>query len=146
MSAIPGDFDDLDISNDTKMILNELVKRKKKYDQVKAQYAAVVICGIVVGVFVLSWLFRLKSATIQNALSVLSMSMSAVYIAMLAGLFLSARNLAAQYKKRKKKYEDLREETIDLLNADWKLNLKTNKRDKISERLSEKGINIRYKS
>jgi hypothetical protein len=146
MRETPGDFDDLELSNDTATLLTELVSRKKKYDRVKSQYGVIILISLVFLVFLLNWLFHLKSATIQGALSMLSMSVSAVHVFVIAALFLSARNAAAQYKKRKKKYEELRMETIDLFNADWKLNIRSNKRDKISERLSAKGINIRYKS
>ena len=60
--------------------------------------------------------------------------------------FMFSRNLVKQKEKAKTKYENIRMETVDRLDADWLHDVKSETRDKISSYLDKKyDINISYK-
>ena len=62
-------------------------------------------------------------------------------------LFLYTSNRAGETEKAKSKYENLRIEAIERLDASWLKDVKSESRDQISSFLSEKfDINIVYKS
>lgn len=145
----PVDFNDLELSQDTKLLLKELTKRKKKLDGIKQRNSLLAIVNGALVLLLLYWLVQIGSKSYSNAMDYLTFftkGPTLVIVLITATLFMYAKDLNAKYKKQKQKYEDLRKETNDVLYAHWEQNPRSNKKDEISLRLSSKGINIRYKS
>lgn len=140
------ELSDLELPHDTVVLLKELMKRKRKLENVKFLNTLLSIINLILIAIFVMWLFKISSLNAQNMLAYFTRSTPMYYIVITIGMFLYARTLTAKYKKTKDKYEELRKETITRLEADWELNFRSNKRDKISQWLSSKDINISYKS
>lgn len=142
----------INVSDDTEAMLKELQERKQKWDKLKQIQPILSIMTGAILLFVFYMLFRhviIRSG--GNALLILELLISNKLLCGLLlaciSLFLYTSNRAGETEKAKSKYEDLRIEAIERLDASWLKDVKSESRDQISSFLSEKfDINIVYKS
>lgn len=141
-------FSDLQLSKDTEMILNELFKRKLKMDKLKEVMVILAFANVILLFILFSFIYKLGLSVTFDPLSILSYitGNKVTFFIMLIAVssFIYSSSLSNQHKKAKKKFENLREETITVLLTEWELTEQSYKKDIISERLEQKGINLRY--
>lgn len=142
----------INVSDDTEAILIELQERKVKWDNLKKMQPILSIATGGILLFVLFLLYRhviMRSG--GNALLVLELIIANKLLCFIllvcVSLFLFTSNRAREIEKAKGKYEDLRIEVIERLDASWLKDVKSESRDQISSFLSKEfDINIVYKS
>ncbi|OCT11782.1 hypothetical protein A8709_28335 [Paenibacillus pectinilyticus] len=142
----------INVSEDTEVMLRELQDRKKKWDKLKMRqpYLSIVTAAILLGVIYMLYRDVLVRSG-GNALVILDLLISNKLLCgmLLAGisLFMYTSNRAGETEKAKGKYEDLRIEAVERLEASWLKDVKSEARDQISSFLSNlDDINIRYKN
>lgn len=143
---------ELNLSDDAIKILYKLRDRKQEWDKLKDTqpiFSILTACLILYFIYVFYQKVLLTSG--GNALSILDLLISNKFLSgsLLAciSLFLFTRNRVTRIEKAKTKYEDLRKEVIEKLDASWLKDVKSESRDQISSFLdNEYGINIVYKS
>ncbi|KIL37469.1 hypothetical protein SD71_02180 [Cohnella kolymensis] len=140
------DLSDLNLPNDIIMMIKELMKRKDKLDHAKFLNTSVSMISLMLVFVLVIWMNKIGSLNVQGILSAFANPISFYSIFFMIALLIYSRSLSVKHKKAKDKYEDLRKEVVTRLDADWVLNYRSNKRDKLSERLSSKDINIRFKN
>lgn len=142
----------INVSDDTEIVLKELQERKLKWDQLKKRQP---MLSIATGAVLLLVVYLLYQQVIVrssgNAILILDLLISNKLLCSLLlaciSLFLYASNRSREMEKAKSKYEDLRIETIERLEASWLKDVKSEARDQISSFLSkEHDINIVYKN
>lgn len=142
----------INVSEDTEVMLKELQDRKKTWDNMKKRQP---ILSIATGVILLIAIYMLYQQVIVrssgNAIMILDLLISNKLLCSLLlvciTLFLYASNRSRETEKAKSKYEDLRIEAIERLEASWLKDVKSEARDQISSFLSkEHDINIVYKN
>ncbi|KRF03719.1 hypothetical protein ASG89_02870 [Paenibacillus sp. Soil766] len=142
----------INVSDDTELMLKELQERKQKWDKLK-QFQP--ILSITTGASLLIVIYLLYRQVIVrsggNAIMILDLLISNKLLCSLLlaciSLFLYASNRSREMEKAKSKYEDLRIEAIERLEASWLKDVKSEARDQISSFLSkEYDINIVYKN
>ncbi|KRE70064.1 DUF2663 family protein [Paenibacillus sp. Soil750] len=142
----------INVSDDTEVLLKELQERKMKWDNMKKMQP---ILSIATGAILLIVIYMLYRQVIVrssgNAILILDLLISNKLLCGLLlaciTLFLYASNRSRETEKAKSKYEDLRIEAIERLEASWLKDVKSEARDQISSFLSkEHDINIVYKN
>ncbi|CAN7661852.1 DUF2663 family protein [Paenibacillus sp. LjRoot153] len=142
----------INVSDDTEVMLKELQERKQKWDKLKQIQP---ILSIMTGAILLIVIYLLYRQVIVrsggNAIMILDLLISNKLLCGLLlaciSLFLYASNQSRETEKAKSKYEDLRIEAIERLEASWLKDVKSEARDQISSFLSkEHDINIVYKN
>ncbi|OAS21168.1 DUF2663 family protein [Paenibacillus oryzisoli] len=142
----------INVSDDTEVVLKELQERKMKWDYMKKRQP---MLSIATGAVLLLVVYLLYQQVIVrsggNAILILDLLISNKLLCGLLlaciSLFLYASNRSREMEKAKSKYEDLRIETIERLEASWLKDVKSEARDQISSFLSkEHDINIVYKN
>ncbi|MDR6553254.1 DUF2663 family protein [Paenibacillus qinlingensis] len=142
----------INVSDDTEVLLKELQERKVKWDRMKKMQPILSILTGGILLFVIYLLYRqviVRSG--GNALLILELIIANKLLCGLLlaciSLFLYTSNRARETEKAKGKYEDLRIEVIERLDASWLKDVKSESRDQISSFLSKEfDINIVYKT
>ncbi|MBA2943999.1 DUF2663 family protein [Paenibacillus sp. CGMCC 1.16610] len=143
---------DLNLSNDTLVLIEKLKKRKKEWDRLKkTQWIFLIVTAALLLYFTISFYHKVLLVSGGNAMVILDLLVSdkrlSASLLALISFFMFTRNLVKQKEKAKTKYENIRMETVDRLDADWLLDVKSEARDQISSYLDkEYDINIAYKS
>lgn len=143
---------ELNLSDDAIKILYKLRDRKQEWDKLKdTQPLFVILTGGLILYFIISFYREVLLVSGGNALAILDLLISNKLLSgsLLAciSLFLFTRNRVTRIEKAKAKYENLRMEVIDKLDASWLKDVKSESRDQISSFLhNEYDINIVYKS
>lgn len=145
-------WDEMDISEDAKMLLDELLQRKRKWDRLKSDllfaHAASAISFGFFGLVFYQRIIRHAGGQVLDMLSRFSDQPIVLLLLIVTGACLAlARSIANKTEEAKEKYEALRKETIDKFKSDWQKNLKSEARDVISKHMyNEHDINLTYKS
>lgn len=148
---MPMEQPDLNLSNDTLMLIAKLKKRKKEWDRLKKmQWIFLILTGALLLYCTVSFYQKVLLVSGGNAMVILNLLVSnkRLTFSLLAciSFFMFSRNLVRQKEKAKTKYENIRMETVDRLDANWLIDVKSEARDKISSYLDkEYDINIAYK-
>ncbi|WP_187274043.1 DUF2663 family protein [Paenibacillus sp. N3.4] len=143
---------ELNLSDDTIGLLKELQERKQKWDKLKSQQPLYAILTGGLGFFcMVSFYKQVLVNSDGNAMKMIDLLISNTYLCYMIlvciSLFVFTRNRMTQTEKAKTKYENLRMETIDRLDASWLCDVKSESRDQISSFLQkEYDINVIYKS
>ncbi|NOV01206.1 DUF2663 family protein [Paenibacillus planticolens] len=143
---------ELNLSDDTMKLLEKLKDRKKDWDKLKrTQVIFIVLTGVLILYFTFTFYQKVLLVSGGNALAILNLLTSNKLLSgsLLASIsfFMFTRNRVARIEKAKSKYENLRMEAIDKLDASWLKDVKSEARDQISSFLDkEHDINIVYKS
>ncbi|BFT70365.1 DUF2663 family protein [Paenibacillus sp. P36] len=143
---------DLNLSNDTLVLIEKLKKRKKEWDRLKkTQWIFLIVTAALLLYFIISFYHKVLLVSGGNAMVILDLLVSdkrlSASLLALISFFMFTRNLVKQKEKAKTKYENIRMETVDRLDADWLVDVKSEARDQISSYLDkEYDINIAYKS
>jgi hypothetical protein len=143
---------ELNLSDDTISLLYKLRDRKQEWDKLKdTQPFYIILTGGMILYFIISFYRKVLLTSGGNALAILDLVISNTLLSgsLLAciSLFLLTRNRVTRIEKAKTKYENLRMETIEKLDASWLKDVKSEARDQISIFLhNEYDINIVYKS
>ncbi|MDF2645918.1 MAG: hypothetical protein K0Q73_1723 [Paenibacillus sp.] len=143
---------ELNLSDDAIKILYKLRDRKQEWDKLKdTQPLFAILTGGLILYFIISFYRKVLLVSGSNALAILDLLISNRLLSgsLLAciSLFLFTRNRVTRIEKAKSKYENLRMEVIDKLDASWLKDVKSESRDQISSFLhNEYDINIVYKS
>ncbi|MDQ0897069.1 DUF2663 family protein [Paenibacillus sp. V4I7] len=143
---------ELNLSDDAIKILYKLRDRKQEWDKLKdTQPLFAILTGGLILYFIISFYRKVLLVSGGNALAILDLLISNRLLSgsLLAciSLFLFTRNRVTRIEKAKSKYENLRMEVIDKLDASWLKDVKSESRDQISSFLhNEYDINIVYKS
>lgn len=143
---------EMDVSEDTKMLLNELVARKRKLDRF-AKLRALLACLALLGsaatvVYFYEAILIPSGSNIMRILEALAGSSANVLLVFLSAfLFYMMNYYSKKYDKQKAKYESLREEAVDHLRGPWIAARLSDDKDKISSFLQQTyKINVTYKS
>ncbi|MDQ0916781.1 DUF2663 family protein [Paenibacillus sp. V4I5] len=143
---------ELNLSDDAIKILYKLRDRKQEWDKLKdTQPLFAILTGGLILYFIISFYRKVLLVSGGNALAILDLLitnrlLSGSLLACIS-LFLFTRNRVTRIEKAKSKYENLRMEVIDKLDASWLKDVKSESRDQISSFLhNEYDINIVYKS
>lgn len=143
---------ELNLSDDVTKLLQELRERKQKWDKLKnTQPIYAILSGGLILYFIISFYRKVLLISGGNALAILDLVVSNKLLSgsllVCISLFLYTTNRVGQIEKAKTKYENLRMETIEKLDASWLKDVKSESRDQISSFLhKEYDINIVYKS
>ncbi|MBP1963616.1 DUF2663 family protein [Paenibacillus aceris] len=143
---------ELNLSDDAIRLLEKLRDRKQEWDKLKkTQWFFAILTGVLVLYVTFSFYHKVLLVSGGNALVILDLLTSNKLLSgsLLAciSLFIFTRNRVARIEKAKSKYENIRMETIDKLDASWLKDVKSEVRDQISSFLDkEYDINIVYKS
>lgn len=143
---------ELNLSDDATKILYKLRDRKQEWDKLKdTQPLFAILTGGLILYFIISFYRKVILVSGGNALAILDLLISNKLLSgsLLAciSLFLFTRNRVTRIEKAKTKYENLRMEVIEKLDASWLKDVKSESRDQISSFLhNEYDINIVYKS
>ncbi|MDQ0873945.1 hypothetical protein QFZ77_002604 [Paenibacillus sp. V4I3] len=143
---------ELNLSDDAIKILYKLRDRKQEWDKLKdTQPLFAILTGGLILYFIISFYRKVMIVSGGNALAILDLLISNKLLSgsLLAciSLFLFTRNRVTRIEKAKTKYENLRMEVIEKLDASWLKDVKSESRDQISSFLhNEYDINIVYKS
>ncbi len=146
------DWDDMDISEDAKMMLDELLQRKRKWDKLQSDLMWVHIFSFfsfaLFAYFFYQHLIRFAGGQVWVMLSRMGDNPAVLLLLLVfLGSLALARSVANKCDEAKTKYEDLRKEAIDKFKSDWQKNIKSEARDAISRRMqAEHDINLIYKS
>lgn len=152
MPGMPMPWPELNLSDDTINLLYKLRDRKQEWDKLKnTQPLYAILTGGLIIYFIISFYRKVLLTSGGNALAILDLVVSNTLLSgsLLAciSLFLFTRNRVTRIEKAKTKYENLRMETIEKLDASWLKDVKSEARDQISSFLhNEYDINIVYKS
>ncbi|NQX62057.1 DUF2663 family protein [Paenibacillus qinlingensis] len=142
----------INVSDDTETLLKELQERKQKWDKLKQIQPILSIATGAILLFVIYMLYQQVIVRASgNAILILDLLISNKLLCSLLlaciSLFLYASNRSRETEKAKGKYEDLRIEAIERLEASWLKDVKSEARDQISSFLSKEfDINIVYKN
>nr|WP_246320445.1 DUF2663 family protein [Paenibacillus qinlingensis] len=132
--------------------MKELQERKQKWDKLKQIQPILSIATGAILLFVIYMLYQQVIVRASgNAILILDLLISNKLLCSLLlaciSLFLYASNRSRETEKAKGKYEDLRIEAIERLEASWLKDVKSEARDQISSFLSKEfDINIVYKN
>lgn len=143
---------ELNLSSDATRMIEKLIEKKHDWDKLKkTQWIFAVLTGGVIFYFIITFYQKVLLTSGGNALAILDHLTSNKLLSgsLMAGitLFIFTRNRVARIEKAKSKYEDLRKETIEKLDASWLKDMKSEARDQISGFLDQEyDINIVYKS
>lgn len=143
---------DLNLSNDTLVLIEKLKKRKKEWDRLKkTQWIFLSLTAALLVYFIVSFYHKVLLVSGGNALVILDLLVSnqrlSVSLLACVSFFMFSRNLVKQKEKAKTKYENIRMETVDRLDANWLSDVKSEARDQISSYLDKEfDINIAYKN
>ncbi|MDD9265870.1 DUF2663 family protein [Paenibacillus sp. GCM10023248] len=143
---------DVNVSNDTRRMLDKLIEKKRDWDKLKkTQWFFVLLTGGIIFYFIVNFYHKVLVVSGGNAIAILDHLTSNKVLSgsLVAGisLFMFTRNRVARIEKAKGKYEDLRKEAVERLDADWLRDVKSEDRDKISSFMDQEyDINIVYKS
>lgn len=143
---------DLNLSNDTLVMIEKLKKRKKEWDRLKkTQWIFLILTAALLVYFIVSFYHKVLLVSGGNALVILDLLVSnqrlSVSLLACVSFFMFSRNLVKQKEKAKTKYENIRMETVDRLDANWLSDVKSEARDQISSYLDKEfDINIAYKN
>jgi large-conductance mechanosensitive channel len=142
-------IEQLSVAGDTKKLLKELVERKEKEMNLKFRlYCLSAINGFNI-IMVIFWLVKLHEKSLTSVFGILdyvsSSKASVIFLVLAISLFIYTNYVSKEYKKKKDKYDNLREEVSRKISASWKITEDSKVKDEISEVLkSRKDINIRY--
>jgi uncharacterized membrane protein len=136
---------ELNVSDDTRKLLDEVVHRKASYEKLKRDSLFwSVICFILILIFLLYTYLNNVLLSLSNLLEEKS------YLLFIVGIistYIHSSNLSSKASSMKKKLEELRKEAIDQLNITWLATNDSETRDKISSDMKTSyGVNIIYKN
>lgn len=141
------------ISADINHVIDELRKRKKKWETKKKQlkmllYSFITACFISIYYFLQTLTQQELNQPLELFSAFLNQRLAVFIILTLIALKLYLNYLTKEEKEAEKKYESLRIETIEYIQAspNWLINKDSTKRDRLSEELEREGINLRYKA
>ncbi|KIL39457.1 hypothetical protein SD70_20030 [Gordoniibacillus kamchatkensis] len=142
-------IDSLKVAEDTKVLLKELVKRKDKKEQLKTRLICLGVINCFITTMVVFWLLKISAMSHANIFGVMdyfgSSRAAGIFLVLSASSFIYTGSLSKEYKKKKDKYEKLREEVARKISASWKITEDSKMKDEISEVLkSHNDINIRF--
>ncbi|SEM87689.1 DUF2663 family protein [Paenibacillus sp. OV219] len=141
-----------EISEDAKAILDTLVDRKKKYDRYKTEYRALTVFAFALTSLFLIFIYiniaRVGKETdlLQFVDHIMSNSHFMLVLALTIALHSYQRLVKHLLEKTKKKYEELRKETIDWFRTSWWKSMSSETMDQITRDMGKQGINIINKS
>lgn len=143
-------WNELDISEDTRRMLNELVKRKKEMERLRwfKNGSAAFTAGI--GLYLTYAFYRATGPSVRVDIWGMLPAMIAgdglMLLCLFLGSFLIMNDAMKKFTKQKNKFEALRLETIDNLQSTWTKSRNAGQRDRISREAKEKhDINLAYK-
>ncbi|MBD0381391.1 DUF2663 family protein [Paenibacillus sedimenti] len=145
-------WSEFNLSGDTQKLIEELIERKDKWDKLKnlRGFYFLVTAGIC---FIFAYAFYRHILVVSggNVMAMLGILLGNKYVLFSLLLSIAAavftRNVLTKVEKAKKKYESLREETIDKLEYSWHINMSSENRGQLSAYMKTKyDINLRYKS
>lgn len=145
-------WSELNLTDNTCKLLDELRDRKEKWDRLQAALPVYVIMTAGMGLFFVLFFYRyVMAGSAGNVMAILDMFISNPYVLYsLLGcisFLMFTRNLMNRIEKAKNKYEQLRVETIDKLDGSWLKSVESETIDQISIFLKkEYDINVVYKS
>jgi len=138
----------LEVSDDTGRMLNELIKRKHKWDSAKHQLLLFSLISVACAALFLIAYQRFVSPMIHNPLDVLGLTIGnqRVFILLLCSVAsgFHTMQLTKKVNEYKGKYEVLRKEAISHLDTTWIANPKSELRDRVTEIMYKKGVNVNY--
>jgi hypothetical protein len=142
--------ENLHVAQDTKELIKQLIKRKEKERLLKFSLIFLTVINGFIIMVTIFWLFKIAKISNVNVFGILdyfsSSRASRVFIFLAISLFIISSYVSKEYKKKKDKYESLREEVSHKLSASWKIDEDSILKDNISEVLkTHKDINIRYR-
>lgn len=144
-----GVWNEMDISEDLKRMLNKLTERKKEMDAAK-QWRAIYMLATLFSTGIL--LYIMKSSVLShvsfNVMAIIG-RLADFHLMLLVGLAIFSggqlQYYGKLYKSKKEKYEKLRAETIERMYAPWITSSLSGKRDAISQAMKkEYDINLSY--
>jgi hypothetical protein len=143
--------ENLHVAQDTKELLKQLIKRKEKERHYKFSLISLTVINSFIILVIIFWLIKIAKISNVNVFGILdyfsSSKASRVFIFLAISLFIISSYVSKEYKKKKEKYENLREEVSRKLSASWKIDEDSIIKDNISEILkTHKDINIRYRT
>ncbi|MCQ6562943.1 DUF2663 family protein [Paenibacillus mendelii] len=143
-------IDALPVSEDTKLLVKEIVDRKQKVVHIRRMNRILAIVNLGIAGVIMYWMYKISlisSRDIFNSFQYLGKSNASIlFIVVAVSVFIYSGMLTKEYKKQKDKYDDLRKETIDKLRAKWDITEESKLRDEISRLLDKRDINIRHVS
>lgn len=144
-------IDNLSVSGDTKKILKELVKRKDIKETLKTRLLCLGALNCFITTMVLFWLVKINTISHSNIFGVMeyfsSSKAAQIFLILSISTFIYTGALSKTYKKKKDKYEKLREEVSRKISVSWKITEDSKLKDEISEVLKvQKDINIRHRT
>lgn len=149
MGRVEESIEKLQVSEDTKVLLNELVERKDKTARLKARNYALAVINIGIVMVLLAWMMKASAVASGNMFRMIgyigSSKATMFFMLLSVSIFAYSNSVTKEYKKQKLKYDDLREETVKRLYASWKMREDSKLRDEVSALLKDRyDINIRY--
>jgi hypothetical protein len=145
-------WSELNLSEDTKKMLEDLIERKKKWERrKKVRFFCFALTTGLCYFFAYTFYLNIMLGSGGNVMAMLDMIFSyrQVTFSFLASILsiMVARNEVNKAEKAKKKYENLREEAIDKLDSSWLRNVKSETREQVSKFMKvQYDINLVYKS
>ncbi|WP_158299339.1 DUF2663 family protein [Paenibacillus antri] len=138
----------LEVSEDTGRMLDELTKRKAKWDGAKNQLLLFCLIFAACSAFSFIAFQRFVSPMIKNPFDVLGLTIGdqRVYLPLLCSIAsgFHTMQLTKKVNEYKLKYEVLRKEAITHLDTTWIANPKSELRDRVTEIMHKKGVNVNY--
>ncbi|UUZ79576.1 YpbF family protein [Paenibacillus sp. P26] len=146
------DWSDVEATDVTKALIEELVERKQKLDRINRYKNAALIVSSVTLLIIVYYLFRMTHLPGNNdmmrSLHVVTGSHSnLVLFTSWIALYAVTLNLIQMHTKHKAKYEALRTEAIDYMLSPWIKTKSSTQKDLIAAKLKKlHNININYKN
>ncbi|WP_174614708.1 DUF2663 family protein [Virgibacillus ihumii] len=139
------------VSNDTIIILNELISIKNDIKEFKiaqnTSFKIAMISSAMLVAYASLFIWAQSEENILYAVTALLTNVYHLVLLIIPGYYYSKHlHYHSLIDKKKKQLENLRLEVIDYLKNTWYINEYSGIRDEISDELGEDGINVRYKS
>ncbi len=144
-------WSELNMSEDSVKVFQELIERKEKLESSKRfRVIYLVFTGCLALFFAYSFYRTVMVGSGGNTMAMLDALFSdkkMLYtLALSVAAMLFTKNVLYRVEKAKKKYDTLREETIDRLEYSWSFHMSQEMRDQLSSYMKERhDINLRYK-
>jgi hypothetical protein len=143
---------ELDLSDDAKKTLDEIMERKKKLDDLvrNMNWHYFITLGSLV-LFIFSFynsIIRDSNGIVLDMIAKMSGNFLVLsFLVLFITFYAFTRNVTKKVTTAKSKLEALRVETIDRFKADWQKNMKSETRDAISAEMMEVcNVNLTFKS
>lgn len=137
------------IPNDARKTFDTLIDRKKKLDNCKSRAAFCALlclfCFLLFGIVYYRNIGTIHGSFASLYEGVANNSFLLLLLSVFIVSFVYLYVLAKEIDKAKKKYETLREETVDRFDTTWRKSISFEIRNEISREMNSYDINIDYK-